>query len=53
MHHTAKVKQGDGEEWCSQSKFQKIHGQHCSSQLERSLNCLCSGDQNELMVDRK
>jgi hypothetical protein len=29
----AETKQGDGKEWCSQSKLQGIHGRQCLSQL--------------------
>jgi hypothetical protein len=40
MHNVAKVKQSDGEKWCSQSKLQRIHGQWHLGQLECNLNYL-------------
>jgi hypothetical protein len=40
MHNVVNFKQGDGEEWCFQSKLQRIHGQQHLGQLECGLNYL-------------
>jgi hypothetical protein len=36
MCHVVEIKQGDGEKFCSQFKFQGLHGQQYLAQLEHN-----------------